>query len=143
MMIKFNYIWMVPIILLMLFITRAEVEEMDLTKVVIHHSASLDVSVSTIDNWHRQRGFSEIGYHFVIRANGKIEKGRDIHKKGAHAKGRNNYIGICLTGYDSFTDSQIKSLIMLLRKLGIKEIYPHHEKCPGKGIDWNYIRNSI
>ena len=109
--------------------------EMDLTKAVIHHTASHDVSAEEIDRWHKKRGWDGIGYHFVIRANGDIEKGRSIYKKGAHARGRNHYIGIALTGYDVFTDEQIKSLKQLLKNWGIKHIEPHHEQCPGKGID--------
>jgi hypothetical protein len=117
--------------------------EVDLTKAVIHHSASPDVSAKVIDQWHKQRGFNGIGYHFVIRQNGKIEKGRSLAKNGAHAKGRNSYIGICLTGYDVFTVAQVKSLITLLNDLGVNHIERHHEECPGKGLDLDYIRKFI
>ena len=49
-------------------------------KIIIHCSATprgVDYSAADIDKWHRQRGFSKIGYHYVIRLDGKIEKGRD------------------------------------------------------------------
>ncbi|MDD4980665.1 MAG: N-acetylmuramoyl-L-alanine amidase [Candidatus Omnitrophica bacterium] len=133
------------VILFILFMISAIAcaEEMDLTRAVIHHSASPDVSAKTIDKWHKERGWSGIGYHFVIRVDGKIEKGRPLSKKGAHAKGRNHYIGICLTGYDTFTPTQTKSLVFLLNNLGVKEIFPHHEKCPGKGLNLQYVKNSI
>jgi len=118
----------------------AELKSMDYTKAVIHHSASPDVSAKVIDQWHKQRGFDGIGYHFVIRQSGAIEKGRVLNKIGAHAKGRNHYIGICLTGYDTFTTAQIKSLITLLNDLKITYIERHHELCPGKGLNLDYIR---
>jgi len=114
--------------------------EIDLTKAVIHHTASNDVSAAEIDKWHKQRGWNGIGYHFVIRKNGKIEEGRSIQKIGAHAKGRNHYIGIALTGYDTFTNEQIISLTKLLEQLEIKHIETHHEKCPGKGLCLEKIR---
>ena len=106
----------------------------DTTKAVIHHTASHDVSAATIDRWHKERGFDGIGNHFVIRKDGSIEEGRGLHKQGAHAKGRNNRVGIVLTGYDSFTNRQRRSLWKLIAKLGIRDIERHHENCPGEGL---------
>ncbi len=87
-----------------------QVSAVDTTRAVIHHTASHDVSAAEIDRWHKQntyidkngkeRHWDGIGYHFVIRTDGTIEKGRDIQKQGAHAKGRNDRLGIVLTGYD-------------------------------------------
>ena len=138
----------IKFILLILFIYIGSMvicyaEEMDLTKAVIHHTASPDVSVKEIDRWHKERGWDSIGYHFVIRADGTIEEGRPLTKKGAHTKGRNHYIGIVLTGYDMFTEKQIQSLIKLLIKLKIAHIERHHENCPGKGLNLEIIRNEI
>jgi len=114
-------------------------QEVDTTKAVIHHTASHDVSVKEIDIWHKARGWDCIGYNFLIRANGHIETGRSLKKKGAHAKGRNHYVGIALTGYDEFTPEQIDSLKKLLKKLGVKKIERHHRDCPGKGIKDNFF----
>lgn len=131
------------VLICLLFFTTVAQAEVDTSRAVIHHSASSDVSASTINQWHKQRGWDGIGYHFVIRSNGTIEKGRPLTKVGAHAKGRNHYIGICLTGYNTFTKAQIKSLITLLNDLDVKQIERHHEECPGKGLDLNYIRTHI
>ena len=109
-------------------------------EIIIHHSASKDVSAATIDKWHKQRGFKKIGYHYVIRQYGTIELGRDIREVGAHAKGRNSYsIGICLTG--DFTKKrpsylQICALMSLLINLkmilsNIMTVSRHHQLCPG------------
>lgn len=115
------------------FLVISFAEEVDTTKAVIHHTASKDVSASTIDQWHKDRGWDEIGYHFIIRKDGTVEKGRNLNKQGAHAKGRDHYIGIALTGNNQFTSYQIKSLNNLLKRLGVKHIERHHEKCPGYG----------
>jgi len=109
--------------------------DVDTSNAVIHHTASHDVSVNIIRQWHLERGFSDVGYHYVIRANGDIEKGRSLKKQGAHAKGRNHFIGIALTGYDEFTKEQIKSLKRLLKQLNTKVVQPHHRQCPGKGLN--------
>jgi len=122
-----------------IYCPTAKGAEMDLSKAVIHHTASHDVSAKTIDQWHKERGWDGIGYHFVIRADGTIEEGRNINKRGAHAKGRNHYLGIVLTGYDIFTKEQIEALKLLLSQLGIKTVEGHHENCPGKGINLNNL----
>ena len=104
--------------------------------IVIHCSDSTFGSSILIDSWHREQGWDNIGYNFVI-CNGKvenntylecmdgsIERGRDIDKSGAHAKGYNNYIGICLIGVNSFTDAQFKSLRILVKELMVKYSIP-------------------
>ena len=69
---------------------------------VIHCSdtpPTMDIGVDEIRSWHKARGWSDIGYHDVIRRDGSIEKDRDIEIIGAHAKGFNkNSIGLCLIG---------------------------------------------
>lgn len=118
-------------------------QSLDFSRVVVHHSNSKDVSSKIIDRWHKQKGFKQIGYHFVIRQSGKIEIGRPLHKQGAHAIGRNNYIGICLTGRDTFSSAQIKSLYHLLGVLGVRDIERHHEKCPGIGLNVEEIQERL
>lgn len=137
----------IPLTLLLVFFCffpeYAYAAERDYSKVVIHHTASEDVSRETIDQWHKDRGWDGIGYHFVIRKDGTLEKGRDFSKIGAHAKGRNNYTGIALTGYDEFTDEQIETLTSILRQFNIVHIERHHEECPGKGLDIDYIKSRL
>ena len=122
-------------------IPNAQAADMDLTKAVIHHTATYDVPISVIRDYHvNVKGWDDVGYHFLIRSNGKVEKGRPLTKKGAHARtgklySRNNYIGIALTGHDEFTDKQKTSLFKLLARLGVQHIERHHGKCPGSG-DW-------
>lgn len=107
-----------------------------INKIIIHCSATRegqDIPVETIKKWHIEgRGWSDIGYHFYIDINGKIQKGRDIAKIGAHCKGQNrNSIGICYCGgveadgktpKDTRTDEQKDALLAVLRTL--KAMYP-------------------
>ena len=54
--------------------------------IVIHCSdtyARMDIGVNEIRQWHLQRGFNDIGYHYVIRRDGAIEQGRPIEKPGS------------------------------------------------------------
>lgn len=79
--------------------------------IVIHQSDSRFGTATIIDRWHRERGWSGIGYHRVIlngwvapkqfRADcdGMIQAGRPLERAGAHVAGHNaTSIGICLIG---------------------------------------------
>ena len=73
-----------------------------INSIIIHCSAtkpSMNVGVDEIRDWHQDRGWSDIGYHWVIRRDGTVEKGRPEYIAGAHARGHNqDSIGICLVG---------------------------------------------
>lgn len=102
--------------------------------IVIHCSATLcDASIDwkTIDRMHREKGWLMCGYHYVIKADGTIQNGRDEEAIGAHVAGHNHdSIGICLVGgvdkdndpVDNFTAAQKESLARLL--LVLKNKYP-------------------
>lgn len=102
---------------------------------VVHCSASpasLDVGVKEIDKLHRQRGFLKVGYHYVIRRDGTVEKGRKDSEVGAHVSGYNTgSLGICLVGgvradgktaECNYTLQQYEALKVLLTEL--KERHP-------------------
>lgn len=106
-----------------------------INEIIVHCSATAegkDFTVEQIRQWHLQRGFNDIGYHYVIYRDGSIHKGREESKIGAHCKGHNNHsIGVCYIGgcaadgktpKDTRTDAQKKALLELLREL--KKKYP-------------------
>lgn len=101
-----------------------------ITDLIVHCSATPEgksFTVADIDRWHRQRGFAQIGYHYVIYLDGSVHTGRPIATIGAHCAGHNaNSIGVCYIGglsadgkrpKDTRTDAQKQSLIALLRQL--------------------------
>lgn len=111
------------------------VNKRDIKELIVHCSATpegKDYSVDTIRQWHLQRGFSDIGYHYVIYRDGSIHIGRDESIIGAHCTGHNtNSIGICYIGgcasdgktpKDTRTTEQKQSLVKLLKELKTK--YP-------------------
>lgn len=102
-------------------------------KIIIHCSATppwMNIGASRIKKWHtdpkpKGNGWSDIGYHFVIKRDGEIEDGRPLEIAGAHTKGHNTgSIGICLVGgvseddtnlaENNFTDAQFNALRSLL-----------------------------
>ena len=122
-----------------------------INKIIIHCTATPEGrahTVSDVDRWHKERGFSEIGYHYLIGLNGEIWKGRDIEKIGAHTTGYNtNSIGIAYVGgmtkdmksaKDTRTPEQKESLLKLLTELKATykdvKVYGHrnfaNKACP-------------
>lgn len=122
-------------------------------KIIIHHSAffqttDLQTACKHIEQSHLNRGYSAIGYHFLIGKNGDIAYGRPLNYIGAHCKNYNNHsVGICLIGNfeeEKPTSEQYQSLVLLinhLRKYFINsqaKIYQHKNLnatlCPGKNF---------
>ena len=142
---------------------RAEIVETDLDfsslterditdMIVIHHTGcnDIDASAEQIHGWHINNGWAGIGYHFVIRKDGTIERGRPEWAVGSHAYGENSHtIGIHLSG--DFTQAyptteQVEKCALLIANLcedyGIptdrEHIVGHGElmstDCPGENL---------
>ena len=127
-----------------------------ISRIIVHHSASPPVSLERIDEWHRERGFNEVGYHFVIEAGGVVRLGRALGKTGAHCKGYNTgSIGVCVVGSfengDPVPAEQWAALVLLvadlLRQYGltVSNVFGHTELgstlCPG--FDPGLLREAL
>lgn len=126
---------------------------------VVHCSATppdMDIGSREITGWHLRRGFTTIGYHFVIRRNGQIEKGRGLDTVGAHARGYNAHsIGICLVGgvddankpEDNFTPQQMETLQWLLYSIRLcvpdLNIVGHNELDSNKACPSFNVRDKL
>lgn len=114
----------------------------NIRRIIIHCSDSpndRDIGVREIKDWHLNRGFLDVGYHYVVRRNGEVENGRPLKRAGAHCEGYNSdSIGICLVGRDQFTEQQfnaIKAVLMSLKRVcpNVTEIKGHREYSTAKG----------
>ena len=113
----------------------------EINRIIIHCSATpegRDIDAATIKDWHvNGNGWSDIGYHYVIKLNGEIESGRPLDIAGAHVKGHNSdSIGICYIGgadedmkpKDTMLQCQeeaMRELIYSLRMVWDKELTLH------------------
>ncbi len=130
------------------------------THLFIHHSASTGLYDDVYDfhSWHLKRGFSMVGYAFVIPKKTRlldtvltapIEQGRPMNATGAHCLNGYNSVspGICLSGNfetETPTTEQIDSLVKLLGwlcsyyNLPVSKIVGHRDgqstSCPGKNL---------
>lgn len=70
--------------------------------IVLHHEEAASCTADDVHRWHLNNGWSGIGYHFFVRKDGSIYRGRPVDTVGAHCLGFNsNSIGICAEGaYD-------------------------------------------
>jgi len=65
-------------------------------RIIVHHAAAT-ATLEEIDAWHLARGWSGVGYHFVVEKDGLIRLGRPVHVQGAHARFHNaDTIGVCV-----------------------------------------------
>lgn len=124
--------------------------------IFVHCSAtkpSMDVGVREITQWHKEKGWLAIGYHFVIRRDGTVEAGRDQNAVGSHVANYNaDSIGVCLVGgvddknkfTANFTPAQMNALRSLLTSLQVE--YPkaviraHHDVAPKACPSFNLKR---
>ena len=122
----------------------------EINKVIVHCTATPEnraVTVEDVRQWHKARGWSDIGYHIMIYLDGTVHEGRPIERSGAHCKGQNkNSIGIAYVGgvdkdmnpKDTRTECQKEALCDILEHYKTKypkvEIFGHRDfsskACP-------------
>lgn len=112
-------------------------------KIVLHHAEALICTVQQIHSWHLGNGWAGIGYHFFVRKDGTIYRGRPENAIGAHVSGANtNTLGICAEGSymtEIMPTAQLNAIKWLIQyldnKYGQLPIYGHREvgssNCPG------------
>lgn len=105
-----------------------------ISEIIVHCTATkegVNVTVPQIRAWHKQRGFADIGYHYVVYLDGSVHEGRDVNLAGAHCTNHNaRSIGVCYVGgldangkaKDTRTETQKAALVKLIKQL--KDMYP-------------------
>lgn len=134
-------------------------------KIVVHCSDSpdnLDIGAREIHGWHvRDRGWTDIGYHYVVRRSGTVELGRyhngdsvlEGKEIGAHVKGQNSdALAICWVGRVKPRAAQMAALLKLVRALmaahqvPLAKVYGHKELAEGKtcpNLDMDDFRDEL
>ncbi|MDS0526950.1 peptidoglycan recognition protein family protein [Clostridium sp. SHJSY1] len=125
------------------------------TVLVYHHTAAEGLTPENINKDHKGKGWGGIGYHFYIRKNGTIYRGRPEEYIGAHAIGKNyDSIGICLEGdfeVEEPTEAQKSSLVKLstdmIIKYNLKDAIGHRDVyetlCPGEKFPMEEIKERV
>ena len=121
------------------------------SRIILHHAAASKCTAQQIHQWHLANGWVGIGYHFLVRKDGSVYRGRPEDTVGAHA-GNNNYdsIGVCFEGNfmtETMGDTQRKAgqeLVQYLKdKYGISTVQKHSDVnatgCPGTRFPFKEI----
>ncbi len=123
--------------------------------IVYHHTVDINLTPEQIDEMHKKRGWAGIGYHFYIRKDGRIYRGRPENAIGAHAPGVNDRaFGIASEGNfnnEQITLKQKNSIIALskylMEKYNIKDLKRHKDvrntDCPGKNFPFEEIKAEL
>lgn len=123
-----------------------------ISEIIVHCAATpegKDYTVADIRAWHKARGFTDIGYHYVVYRDGRVMVGRPVGQVGSHVSGHNtgtigiSYIGGVTadgkTAKDTRTPAQRSSLLWLTSELikkhrGVKKVTGHNQyaakACP-------------
>jgi N-acetylmuramoyl-L-alanine amidase len=125
-----------------------------LNRIILHCTATPEgkhFDVATIRKWHLERGWKDIGYHYVIYLDGSVHEGRPVEKVGAHTSGHNeDSIGVVYVGgvdkkgkaKDTLNESQEVALVNLIQALraeyGELSLHGHNEyankACPSFNV---------
>jgi N-acetylmuramoyl-L-alanine amidase len=119
-------------------------------RIIVHHSASDRDTTTPADiyRWHKERGWRDIGYQYIITGDGALHFGRPETMTGAHTKGHNRTsIGVCVTGNfekSKPTPKQWRMLCLFLertmQKYRLERANVHYHKefsataCCGKNL---------
>ena len=122
-------------------------------RIILHHAEAKSCTADDIHQWHLKKGWSGIGYHFLVRKDGTIYQGRPEGVVGSHAKGSNSdSIGICFEGSymtETMNQTQINAgrelVAYLKKKYGITTVQKHKDvcstNCPGTNFPFDAIVN--
>lgn len=122
--------------------------------IILHHAAAKHCTAEDIHNWHLNRGWAGIGYHFFVGKDGNVTRGRPLWAVGAHAEGCNwRSVGVCFEG-DYQTETEMpaaqlqagRELVQYLKaKLGVDRVVGHRDvavagtSCPGQHFPFDAI----
>lgn len=123
-----------------------------ISEIIVHCTATPEGKDFTVDDvraWHKARGWSDVGYHYIVYRDGRIMLGRPVGQIGSHVAGHNTgtigiaYIGgltaDAKTAKDTRTPAQRTSLLWLAEQLarkhkGVRKISGHRDyaakACP-------------
>jgi N-acetyl-anhydromuramyl-L-alanine amidase AmpD len=129
-------------------VQRITVHHEGWTPVYFTDKASTAKRLEQIRRSHVERGWADIGYHYVIDRAGRVWEGRNISYQGAHVRDQNEHnLGIMVLGNFDLqrpSDAQLTALAQTLRTLTryynipISRVYTHQElnstTCPGRNL---------
>jgi N-acetylmuramoyl-L-alanine amidase len=123
--------------------------------IVLHHIDANNVNAFDIHRWHLNKGWSGIGYHFLVKKDGTIQEGRPIDTVGSHTLRYNAIsVGVAFEGRymnDTMPDVQYNAGMELISYL--KGLYPNAQikghkdlqatACPGSNFPLDKFKGGV
>lgn len=124
-------------------------------RIILHHAEAKHCSIHDIHQWHLVNGWAGCGYHFLVRKDGTIYRGRSEDKLGAHTANHNTgSLGICFEGSynkETMPSEQLRAgqelITYLLDKYNLLKanVYRHKDfnstDCPGTNFPYETLRS--
>lgn len=134
----------------------------EITKCYVHTAAASKATPEGIHRYHtKHKGWSDVGYHFLISKDGTTTVGRPIQRMGAGVKGDNrSSVHVCMLGHgdkEEWTEEQWTAFldfahdIWAVYEVSYHEFLGHEEctkravkkTCPGKLVDMQDARRRV
>lgn len=134
-------------------VNRITVHHEGWTQVWFTDKATTAKRLDQIRRNHVDRGWGDIGYHYIVDRAGRVWEGRNLRYQGAHVKDQNEHnIGILVLGNFNVqqpSEAQMKALVQTIRTLmraynvPASRVYTHQElnssTCPGRNLQQRMI----
>ena len=100
-----------------------------INSIVIHCTKTppaQNIGLEELYRLHRKQGMLDVSYHYIIKIDGSLQKGRQDNTQGAHTQGHNkDSLAICLVGgvnsrgkpEDTYTLAQYVTLASVVQVL--------------------------
>ncbi|MBZ9635570.1 peptidoglycan recognition family protein [Clostridium sp. FP1] len=124
--------------------------------IVLHHLEAKSAEVTDIHSWHIGNGWTGIGYHYYVKKDGRIFRGRPEKAQGSHCPGANRCsIAICAEGdfmTETMNNVQKQTIVNLCKDIckryefkdikGHKDV-PYSTDCPGINYPLSEIKKLV
>ncbi len=132
----------------MLPVRRLTVHHDGMAPVNLRSSRDVSARIDLIRRAHQQRGWGDIGYHYIVDPLGEVWEGRPLSWQGAHVANQNpGNLGVLVMGnfqQQRPTAAQLSALDrfvasrMTAHRINLSNVYTHQElaptECPGRSL---------
>ncbi len=123
--------------------------------IILHHAAAERASPEQIHAWHQGRGWAGIAYHYYVRKDGAVYRGRPEDSVGGHTLDHNALsVGVCFEGNfqeETMGPEQLASgrelTAALRQRYGDARVICHRDvnatACPGKNFPFEEMMEEM
>ena len=123
--------------------------------IILHHEAATAATARQVHSYHLTKGWAGIAYHYFVRKDGKIYRGRPEGTVGGHTAGYNAAsVGVCFEGNfqtETMGERQLEAgrelIDYLLGRYPDARVLRHGDvnatACPGKNFPFEEMTDEM